>query len=123
MTVHSHATEWDTHSREMTPARSILIALWLFPRNLAIALMLTYRKVISPLYGQVCRYYPSCSSYSLQSFQRFGLVRGVWLTIARLFRCNPYSQGGVDDVPERAETPYVLTDKGFVVPARRKGQK
>lgn len=123
MTAHSHAAQWRANARVLSPAHSALVYLWLFPRNLAIALMLTYRKVISPLYGQVCRYYPSCSSYSLQCYQRFGLVRGLWMTIARLVRCNPFSQGGIDDVPERAKTPFVLTDKGFVVPAQRKGQK
>ena len=56
--------------------------LWLAPRNLAIAFMLGYRRVISPLYGQVCRYYPSCSRYALEAFQRQGFVAGTVLTLS-----------------------------------------
>lgn len=64
-----------------------------------IGLLKVYRAVISPLYGQVCRYYPSCSAYALESVQRHGAVRGSWLAARRLGRCHPWCAGGVDLVP------------------------
>lgn len=94
--------------------------LWLAPRNLAIAFMLGYRRTISPLYGQVCRYYPSCSRYAVEAFQRQGLVLGTGLTIWRLLRCNPFTRGGVDDAPERKHPNFVINSRGFVRPEHRK---
>ncbi|MGI8457855.1 MAG: membrane protein insertion efficiency factor YidD [Propionibacteriaceae bacterium] len=64
-----------------------------------IGLLKAYRLVISPLYGQVCRYYPSCSAYALGAVQRHGAVRGSWLAIRRLVRCHPWAAGGYDPVP------------------------
>lgn len=78
----------------------VLRFLWLLPRNVLISPILLWRKIVSPLYGNVCRYYPSCSSYGLTSVQRFGLLRGVPMMVWRILRCNPWSQGGVDEVPE-----------------------
>lgn len=94
--------------------------VWLAPRNLAIAIMLGYRKTISPLYGQVCRYYPSCSRYSLEAYQRQGFVAGIILTIWRLLRCNPFSRGGVDDAPARKTPIFDISSSGFVRPNYRK---
>lgn len=58
-----------------------------------------YQRTISPILGPVCRYYPSCSAYSVTALERFGPVRGSWLTALRLLRCNPFARGGVDHVP------------------------
>ena len=90
--------------------------LWLLPRNTAILLMMGYRRVISPMYGQVCRYYPSCSRYALEAFQRQGFIAGVVLTAWRLLRCNPLSRGGVDDAPERRRPRFFISSRGFVRP-------
>jgi putative membrane protein insertion efficiency factor len=60
-----------------------------------------YRRVVSPLYGDVCRYYPSCSAYALHAVERHGAARGSWLAVRRLGRCHPWALGGVDPVPER----------------------
>ena len=65
-----------------------------------IGFVLIWRKLISPLYGDVCRYYPSCSTYGLGSLQNHGLLRGAPLTVWRILRCNPWSLGGVDYVDE-----------------------
>jgi len=91
-----------------------LSTLWLLPRNVAIAFMLAYRKVISPLYGQVCRYYPSCSLYALRAIQYHGALWGIGLSAWRVLRCNPFTHGGIDDTPEGLRHHYELTPRGFV---------
>jgi putative membrane protein insertion efficiency factor len=58
-----------------------------------------YRLLISPLYGQVCKFYPSCSAYALESIQVHGSIKGSWLAVKRLGRCHPWSDGGIDLVP------------------------
>ncbi|NED95466.1 membrane protein insertion efficiency factor YidD [Phytoactinopolyspora alkaliphila] len=58
-----------------------------------------YRLVVSPTYGQTCRYYPSCSAYALAAVENHGAGRGVWLALRRLGRCHPWCEGGVDLVP------------------------
>jgi len=75
-----------------------LYFVWLLPRNLVIGFILVWRKLISPLYGDVCRYYPSCSGYGLGSFQQHGVISGFIRTLWRIIRCNPWSPGGVDEV-------------------------
>ena len=59
-----------------------------------------YQKWISPGIAPRCRYYPSCSSYAVTAISRFGPIRGVGMALWRLIRCNPWSAGGVDHVPE-----------------------
>jgi putative membrane protein insertion efficiency factor len=66
---------------------------------LAVGFVTVWRKLISPAYGQVCRFHPSCSAYSLEALRRFGFVRGSYLTIRRLLRCHPWNPGGYDPVP------------------------
>jgi len=62
-------------------------------------LLRAYRVIISPMYGQVCRYYPSCSAYALEAVETHGALRGTWLAARRLLRCHPWATGGVDPVP------------------------
>ena len=69
------------------------------PQNLCIALLKLYRALISPLYGDVCRYFPSCSAYALEAFTVHGTVRGLGLSVSRLLRCHPWAAGGIDRVP------------------------
>lgn len=73
--------------------------VWNLPRYILILLLITYRKVISPLYGQVCRFFPSCSAYALEAITVHGAVKGSWLAAKRLARCHPWNAGGVDHVP------------------------
>lgn len=74
---------------------------WLV-KYLLIALLRVYRAVISPLYGEVCRYYPSCSAYALEAVTVHGSIKGSWLAVRRLARCHPWAPGGVDKVPPKA---------------------
>jgi putative membrane protein insertion efficiency factor len=69
------------------------------PRQLLILLLKAYRKVFSPLYGDVCRYFPSCSAYALEAVTVHGAVKGAGLAAWRVCRCNPWSHGGIDHVP------------------------
>ncbi len=68
-------------------------------KYVVIALLKAYRFAISPLYGSVCRYHPSCSAYALEAVTRHGTVRGGWLAVRRLLRCHPWAAGGYDPVP------------------------
>jgi putative membrane protein insertion efficiency factor len=73
-------------------------------RNLAVALVTgcikAYKRLISPMLPQSCRFHPTCSSYALTSIERFGVLRGGWLAVKRVARCNPLYPGGMDPVPE-----------------------
>ena len=60
-----------------------------------------YRKIISPLIPPRCKYYPTCSTYALQAVEKHGAVKGTLLAAWRLLRCNPWSLGGVDYVPDK----------------------
>lgn len=72
-------------------------------KYLLIGLLRAYRLVISPLYGQVCRYYPSCSAYALEAVTVHGSLRGSWYAVRRLARCHPWAAGGYDPVPTRRD--------------------
>jgi hypothetical protein len=72
-----------------------------------IGLLKLYRAVVSPLYGEVCRYHPSCSAYAVEAVTVHGALRGTWLAARRLGRCHPWAHGGLDPVPphRRASNP------------------
>jgi putative membrane protein insertion efficiency factor len=61
-----------------------------------------YRWLISPNLKPRCRYYPSCSSYAVQAVRELGVIRGTILAVWRVVRCNPWSQGGVDELADRS---------------------
>jgi len=72
-------------------------------KYIAIGLLVIYRKCISPLKQPTCRFYPTCSQYSIESFQKFGFFKGSYLTVKRLLKCHPFHPGGFDPVPEKDE--------------------
>jgi putative membrane protein insertion efficiency factor len=58
-----------------------------------------YKITLSPLMGNSCKFYPSCSHYAIEAFQKRGVFAGIYLTTKRILRCNPFSKGGYDPVP------------------------
>ncbi len=84
--------------------KDIIRKIYLFPVNF-------YRKFISPLKPPCCKYYPSCSSYMITAVEKHGILKGTSLGIWRLLRCNPFSRGGVDYVPEKADIMYFRVKK------------
>ena len=64
-----------------------------------ILLLRGYKRYISPLLGQNCRFYPSCSEYAMEAIRRHGHAKGALLAAKRLARCHPLSEGGHDPVP------------------------
>lgn len=73
-------------------------------KRLLLGLLTFYRYAISPLLGNRCRYYPSCSQYASDAIERFGPRYGSWLALKRLLRCHPFHPGGYDPVPDAAAT-------------------
>jgi len=70
-------------------------------KRLPLALIALYRRFVSPAIPRRCKYEPSCSVYATTAIRRFGALRGMLLAGWRLLRCNPFSHGGFDPVPER----------------------
>jgi hypothetical protein len=70
------------------------------PKKFILFLLRGYKLLISPLLGQRCRFYPSCSIYTMQAVERFGAVRGCFLGAGRICRCHPFHPGGNDPVPD-----------------------
>jgi hypothetical protein len=64
-----------------------------------ILLIKIYQWVISPLLGPKCRFTPTCSTYSIQAFKKYGLFKGFWLSIKRISRCHPWGGHGYDPLP------------------------
>jgi len=65
---------------------------------LALGLLRFYQLLVSPLLPPACRFLPSCSRYSYEAIERYGTLRGAWLSLGRLCRCHPFNPGGYDPV-------------------------
>lgn len=75
---------------------NILKSIKLIPKKIAIALINFYQLAISPRIGKHCKYYPTCSEYTKQAVDKYGIIKGSLLGIIRILKCNPFSKGGVD---------------------------
>jgi uncharacterized protein len=70
-------------------------------RFVIIALVKCYKTFISPVLGNNCRFYPSCSTYFMEALKLHGTLKGSCLTVRRLLKCHPFHEGGIDPVPEK----------------------
>jgi len=68
------------------------------PARVVIIVVKAYQYVISPIFPPSCRYYPTCSAYTIQAVQKYGMVRGCLLGLRRILRCHPFAKGGYDPV-------------------------
>ncbi|WP_101697452.1 membrane protein insertion efficiency factor YidD [Clostridium minihomine] len=80
-------------------------------KRLFISLIRGYQKWISPIKKPCCRFIPTCSNYAVQAIERFGIVKGSFLALYRILRCNPFCRGGYDPVPEKKDCALCLSDK------------
>jgi uncharacterized protein len=71
----------------------------LIPKQVLLALLLCYKRAISPMFLPSCRYVPTCSEYATEAIDRYGALRGSAMAIWRLLRCHPFVKGGYDPVP------------------------
>ncbi|RKZ11566.1 membrane protein insertion efficiency factor YidD [bacterium] len=79
--------------------------------RLPYALIVLYRRLLSPLLPSTCRFHPSCSAYSLEALRSHGLISGSWLSMKRIARCHPWHPGGVDHVPPAMDSTSSATKR------------
>ncbi|MYL38124.1 membrane protein insertion efficiency factor YidD [Halobacillus litoralis] len=72
-------------------------------KQLMIGIIRFYQKGISPFFPPSCRFQPTCSSYGIEAYKRFGFFKGTWLTVRRIMKCHPFHPGGFDPVPMKKE--------------------
>jgi putative membrane protein insertion efficiency factor len=72
-------------------------------KSLALAMIRFYKRFISPALPSSCIYEPTCSVYTYQAIERYGVIRGTWMGIKRISRCHPFHAGGYDPVPDLEE--------------------
>ncbi|PEE39079.1 membrane protein insertion efficiency factor YidD [Bacillus pseudomycoides] len=72
-------------------------------KQIFIGIIRFYQKFISPMTPPTCRFYPTCSHYGLEAFQKYGAFKGFWLTLKRILKCHPFHPGGFDPVPDKKE--------------------
>lgn len=92
-------------------------------KKILLLLVKFYQRKISPLKTPCCKYYPSCSAYAFTAIEKHGALKGTALAVWRILRCNPWSLGGVDEVPDRFGF-YTLSKRygrGRTVPPDREG--
>jgi putative membrane protein insertion efficiency factor len=79
------------------------------PKTAVLVSIRAYQRTLSPDHGLVnrlikkgyCKYWPSCSQYTYEAVDEFGIIKGVWLGFRRILRCNPWSDGGIDRIPNK----------------------
>ena len=67
--------------------------------KILLGLIRAYQLILSPWFGQHCRFTPSCSHYAQEAIRKYGAAKGSWLGIKRIVRCHPFCDGGHDPVP------------------------
>jgi hypothetical protein len=80
-------------------------------KYIMIGIIKIYQIVISPLFPPSCRFYPTCSSYFIEALKVHGFIRGSFLGTKRILKCNPFFEGGIDNVPEKGYKIFKLNKK------------
>ncbi len=86
--------------------RKIIKLMAFLPKKALLVSIRLYQRLLSPDHGVpsalfpdgYCRFYPSCSEYGYQAVEKYGIIRGLWRSIGRILRCNPWNKGGIDEV-------------------------
>ena len=100
--MESHQDNQDIEHPQEPNLRDLPITLTNLPRLLVLGVIRLYQMTISRgLPPDTCRFYPTCSHYGYQAIYRFGVLKGSWMAIYRVIRCNPFNTGGYDPVPEK----------------------
>ena len=73
-------------------------------KYILIGLLRMYKKIISPMLPNSCRFHPTCSVYAMEALEKHGVLNGTWLAIKRVLKCHPFHKGGFDPVPGQAPT-------------------
>ncbi|MBR1969430.1 MAG: membrane protein insertion efficiency factor YidD [Clostridia bacterium] len=68
-------------------------------KNVLIKIIMLYRRYISPIKKPCCRFMPTCSEYAIEALRKYGFIKGLYLSVKRILRCNPFCKGGYDPVP------------------------
>lgn len=72
-------------------------------KKIILLLIKLYQKYISIFLGKNCRFYPTCSAYTYEAIEKFGIIKGIFLGIKRIIKCHPFHSGGYDPVPEKRD--------------------
>ena len=95
--------------------------MWQETKRALIALLkfaiYAYQILLSPVLGNNCRFYPNCSTYALDAIDKHGPIIGLWFSVKRVMRCNPWSTGGIDPVP-LSHNPAKMNDGAIIVSSR-----
>ena len=83
---------------------SLLISVQTMIKKILLGLISGYRYAISPYLGNHCRFYPSCSTYTQEAIEQYGVLTGLWLGLKRILRCHPFTAGGYDPVPKQPDS-------------------
>ena len=73
--------------------------IFTLPKRMLLGMIRFYRRSISPMHAPCCRFVPSCSKYAMEAIQKYGAIKGGYLALRRILRCNPFCKGGYDPVP------------------------
>ncbi len=89
------------HQSNIEPRlKDLPIRFTTFPRWILLALIRLYQLLISPILpADTCRFYPTCSHYGYRAIYKYGVLKGGWMAVKRVVRCNPFNPGGFDPVP------------------------
>ena len=74
-------------------------------RSLLIGIIKLYQYLLSPLFGQNCRFHPTCSQYAVEAINEHGVFKGGYLSMRRILKCHPFNEGGLDPVPKKQDKP------------------